>query len=207
MATYHFDQWAEYLAVTLTSNIASCDLSHQKIEKLRLNIHPKTYWPTRFKAIFHNHLVASNQNSNHQNGSSDIQFLYRNPCFIPADVNTRDPVASQFLKSVSKWQPDFYENAWNLNEQGSIPGLLRQLALRSFVTVMTDQLRHEGIALHEDFEVQFFDGENYKTWHYDTLVNELKRSLSLYLTHEKSRQLAANLCFKHKKNKDWFLAL
>jgi len=206
-ANYHFDHWAEYLAVTLAANITDCDLAHQPIEKLRLNIHPQTYWPLNYKVMLKNHLVASNHNINHQNGSSPVLFPYKNPSFIPADPKTRDPVALGFLKSVNKWQTDFYDTAWNLNQHDSIPGLVRQMALRSLSKVVTAQLKHQGFELDAHFEVQFFDGQNYKTFYYDHLVNELERCIALYLTHEKSRQLAANVCFKHKKNRDWFLSL
>ena len=206
-ANYHFDLWAEYLAVTLTSNLANYDLAENQLEKLRLYIDPQTQWPVRFKAVLHNHLVVSNAQSNHQDGSTHIQYLYRNPCFIPSNTHTKDPVAHHVLNTVSKWQPDFYANAWNLAERDSIPTLIRQLALRSFVKVLTAQLKYQGIELHENFDVQFFDGLNYKTFYYDSLVNELKDKSVLYLTHEKSKQLAADVCFKHKQNKLWFLNL
>lgn len=204
---YHFDLWAEYLAVTLANNLANCDLANNQLEKLRLYIDPQTQWPVRYKAVMHNHLIACNSQSNHQDGSTQIHYLYRNPCFIPSNANTKDSVTHQFLNTVSKWQPDFYENAWNLAEQASIPSIMRQLALRSFIKVLTAQLKYQGIQLQKNFDVQFFDGQNYKTFYYDSLVNELKDNCALYLTHNKSKQLAADVCFKHKQNKLWFLNL
>lgn len=208
MKAYHFDAWAEYLAVTLAENIARCDLGSAKLQKLRININPDTLWPQRYKALLDNHLVAHHpkQPNDHDDGSLDIQFYYRNPCYIPNSVP--DMVGQQFIKKAKQWQPDFYDDAWTLKQNGDgIPALLAQMGLRSLSKILPKQLEHQGIGLTKDFEVQFYDGSNYKSFYYDALLNQLKQSMNLYMHSDDGKKLAAKLCFKRKVNQDWFLSL
>jgi hypothetical protein len=205
---YHFDLWAEYLTVTLSENVAHCQLGSSKIKTIRITLSDQLNYPKAFKVILDNGLVAE---SKHQTPNSDhiyeIDYLYQSPCLIPFGKNITDPIAKHFCSAAKKINSDFLSDNWSLNNSKSIPSILRQLALRNISRIIAVQLRNQGIQMSDDFSLQYFDGSNYLSLSYDALRSDLVEQIQFYFKNSKIKKQAADLCFKHSNNKAWFNSL
>lgn len=206
--SYSFDQWAEYLTVTIAENISRCQLASNKVKKVRLTLNPKQNWPIHFKVIMDNDRVAQYPNQTaHSDASYDIDYMYACPCSIPNGQNIDDVVAKKFIPKAQSLDEAFFADAWSLSSNGCIPYLLRQLSFRSVSKLLAKQLQHQGVEMDNDFEVQFYDGENYQSFSYDSIKQELTRQMQFYMGNAQVKELASKLCFKHKINRDWFNSL
>ena len=56
---YVFDQWAEFLTVTICENISRCLLGQSKVKKVRLTLSEQSNWPVKFKVILDNELMSA----------------------------------------------------------------------------------------------------------------------------------------------------
>jgi hypothetical protein len=205
---YHFDEWAEFLTVTLADNISRCQLGHNKIKKVRLTLHEQSNWPVTFKVILDNELIAAYPNKQAlHDGSYGIDHLYNTPSAIPYGSNETDLAAKLFINQAKQLDPNFLSDNWSLRNKHSIPALMRQLAFRSMCSLMPIQLKHQGIDLSEDFSLQFFDGSNYLSFSYDAIKQAILEQSSYYLGNNAIKEAAANTCFKHNHNKSWFMQL
>jgi hypothetical protein len=202
---YHFDLWAEYLTVTLSTNIARCHLGNSQVKTIRIILSDALNYPESFKVILDNGLIAA---STHEKLNSDhiyeIDYLYQSPCLIPFGKNISDPVAKHFSSEAKKIDSDFLTNNWSLNNSKSIPSILRLFALRGVSQMLHKQISHQGINMTDDFSVQFFDGSNYLSLSYDALRSDLVEQMQFYFKNSKIKSQAADLCFKHTNNKKWF---
>jgi hypothetical protein len=205
---YHFDLWAEYLTVTLSENVARCQLGSGKIKTIRITLSDQLNYPKAFKVILDNGLVVE---SKHQIPNSDhiyeIDYLYQSPCLIPFGKNITDPIAKRFCSAAKKIDSDFLSDNWSLNNSKSILSILRQLALRNVSHIISDQLQNQGIQMSDDFSLQYFDGSNYLSLSYDALRSDLVEQIQFYFKNSNIKQQAADLCFKHPNNKAWFNSL
>lgn len=205
---YHFDLWAEFLTVTIAENIAHCQLADNRIKKVRINLSDHAHWPTAFKVILENNLIAPlNDKEANLDASHDIEYLYQCPSNIPFGKNIADPVSKLFIKTAKKHEANFLTDSWSLNNDSSIPALLKQLAFRSVSRILNYQLQSKGIRMSEDFTVQFFDGENYLSFPYDSLRQALIDQIQFYLGNEQIKDVVIKYCFKHSHNQKWFKQL
>lgn len=205
---YHFDSWAEFLTVTLAENVSRCQLGLNQVKKVRLSLAHKQNWPCHFKVILDNERVAQyNQHTPHSDASYDINYLYKSPSDIPNGHSIEDRVAKQFIPKALKEDDAFFADAWSLTSPGCIPYLLKLLAFRSASKMMSKQLSHQGVELTEDFSVQFYDGDNYLSFSYDAIKQELSRQIQFYMGNSGVKKMASQICFKHKINQDWFMSL
>jgi len=209
-SVYHFDRWAEFLTVTLAENIARCSIGQSSVQKVRIQLAPDQYWPVGYKAILENGLIANGPNTKPLPSDSTVnqlQYYYRNPTQLPKAHDDLDKVAEAFTAQAQKWDDSFYDDAWSLKLKDCIPALLRQLAFRSVSQMLAQQLKHQGIDMTEEFEVQFFDGENYLSFFYDGLSTDIKQQIGFYLGDERVLKLAAECCFSREENRRWFKSL
>jgi hypothetical protein len=205
---YYFDLWAEYLTVTLSENVARCQLGISKVKTIRITLSDGLNFPKAFKVILDNGLIApSTHEKPNTNHVYEIDYLYKSPSLIPFGKNITDPVTQLFSSQAKKIDPDFLSDNWSLNNQKSIPSLLRQLALRNVSTMIAKQLQHQGIDMTDDFSLQFFDGSNYLSLSYDALRQDLVEQIQFYFRQDKIRSKAAAVCFKHTHNQNWFNSL
>lgn len=207
---YHFDRWAEFLAVTLAENIARCSISQSPIHKVRIQLSHDQYWPIGYKAVLENGLVAKQAHQltiESDDSVNAVEYFYRCPTQLPKTKAVSDTVAEQFIPAAKKWDDAFYDDAWSLKLGDCIPALLLQLSFRSVVKLLPQQLKHQGLDISEDFSVQYYDGENFLSFIYDSVVDQLKRQIGFYLGDERVFNEALNLCFKHEENKKWFKQL
>lgn len=206
--SYHFDAWAEFLTVTLAENISRCQLGLNKVKKVRLSLMEKQNWPCHFKVILDNELVAPYSHKQaHSDASYDIDYIYKSPCDIPNGHAIDDIVAKKFIPKALEKDNAFFADAWSLTTSGCIPFLLRQLAFRSVSKLLSKQLENQGVELDPDFAVQFYDGDNYQSFPYDSIKQELTRQMQFYMGNSDVKRLASEICFKHKVNREWFINL
>lgn len=204
---YHFDRFAEFLNVTLAENIARCQLGLNKIHKVRIYLSKDKIWPSDLKVILDNELVATTSSEVHPDASSKIQYLYRSPSNIAKYSENASKVTTSFIEQAKALDKEFYNDAWSFNIGGCIPSLLTEFAFRNVTRNLAKQLKHQGIELSDDFAVQFHDGENFLSFSYDSLVQQLQQQIQFYLTDPNVKALAAKSCFKHPENQRWFLNL
>lgn len=206
---YHFDLWAEFLTVTLAENISRCQLGLNKVKKVRLSLADKQNWPCHFKVILDNERVAqyNHHKTPHSDASYDIDYMYKSPSDIPNGHSIDDIVAKHFIPKALKQDDAFFADAWSLTTSGCIPHLLKLLAFRSVSKMMEKQLNHQGVDLTDDFSVQFYDGENYLSFSYDAIKQDLSRQVQFYMGNLEVKKLATKICFKHKTNQEWFMDL
>ena len=204
---YHFDRFAEFLNVTLAENIARCQLGLNKIHKVRVYLDKDMVWPKNFKVILDNELVASAPSLANDDASYKINYLYDCPSNIAKYTEHSDKVTSPFITKAKEVDSEFYSDAWSLKMEGCIPSILKDLAFRNVCRNLPSQLKHQGIELSEDFEVQFHDGENFLSFSYDQLTQQLKQQIQFYLNNDQVKQLATTSCFKHSENQRWFTQL
>ena len=205
---YHFDLWAEFLTVTISENISRCQLGMNRVKKVRLSLVEKLNWPCHFKVILDNELVAQNPNKPARpDGGYEIEYIYRCPSHIPNGHNIEDGVAKSFIPKAMSLDEAFFEDAWSLTNTGCIPYLLKQLSFRSVSKLLSKQLEHQGVELDPEFSVQFYDGENFVSFPYDGIKQELVRQIGFYMGNPDVKKLASDICFKHPVNKKWFINL
>jgi len=204
---YHFDRFAEFLNVTLAENISRCHLGLNKIHKVRIYLNKEMIWPQNFKAILDNELVAPAQSEPNQDASFKIHYLYYCPSNISKYVENSDKVTMPFIEKAKAIDPAFYSDAWSMKMDGCIPSILKAFAFRNISRNLSKQLKHQGVELTHDFEVQFYDGENYLSFSYDNLLQHLKQQIQFYLSNDKVKNMVAQSCFKHIENQKWFLQL
>jgi hypothetical protein len=206
---YDFDRFAEYLCVTLAENTARCQLGFNKIQKVRVYTSPDKLWPTSFKVLLENELVAPIEPhcDTNQDASYDIEYAYRCPSAIPFEATQSDNITAPFIEQAKQQDSDFYSDAWSFNMPGCIPFLLKEIAYRNVTQNLARQLQHQGIAITDDFSVQFHDGENFLSFNYDNLTQQISQQIQFYLSNHQVKQLACDLCFKHSENKQWFMGL
>ena len=205
---YHFDQWAEFLAVTLSENVVRCQIGQNKVKKVRLTLNPDSNWPVTFKAILDNELIASYPSHNAlHDGAYDIDYMYSTACQVPYGTNITDAAAKAFINYAKSLDENFLSDTWSLENTSSIPSLLRQLSFRSLSDLLPKQLIHQGINLSDDFSVQFFDGNNYLSFSYDSIKQNIVNQLGYYFANSLIKEAAVKTCFKHKSNQEWFKAL
>lgn len=205
-AHYDFDRFAEFLCVTLAENVSRCHLGLNKIQKIRIYTSKDKLWPVSFKVILENELVATTNSNSQANeiGGNDIDYLYRCPSSIPFEANQAERITNPFIEDAKLLDNEFYRDSWSFSMDGCLPYLLKDMAFRSVTQGLAGQLTHQGLALTEDFSVQFHDGENFLSFNYDNLVQQIKQQIRFYLNHPAVKQLATDTCFKHAHNKDWF---
>ena len=206
---YDFDRFSEYLCVTFAENAARCQVGLNKIQRMRIYTRADALWPTSFKVLLDNELVAPMQNgmAANQDASYDIQYIYRCPSSIPFIASEANRITDPFIGQARQQDADFYKDAWSFNISGCLPFLLKEMAYRNVTLNLASQLQHLGIEITEDFSVQFHDGENFVSFNYDNLTQQIGQQIQFYLTHDKVKQLAADICFKHTQNKQWFMNL
>lgn len=206
---YWFDRWAEYLTVTLAENCSRCELGLNKIEKIRISLTQDALWPTSFKVIMDNGIIASLTKFSPANwdGSHPIQYIYKSPAQIPTSTHPLDDIARDFIKKAHMLDPDFYYQAWSFNQQDSVAHLLWSLSLRSVARIIHKQLIYQGIELSDNFNLQFFDGSNYQSFNYNEITHSLRMQSALYFKDKRILKLLAELCFKHPENRKWFESL
>ena len=205
---YVFDQWAEFLTVTICENISRCQLGQSKVKKVRLTLSEQSNWPVKFKVILDNELIAPFPgNTAFSDGSHEIDYVYQAPNQVPYGKNLADPVAKRFIEKAKSIDSNVLSDTWSLHTSNSIPSLLRQLAFRSMSTLIPKQLVHNDIAITADFALQFFDGSNYVSLSYDAIKQELSEQIQFYFANSEIKNAAANCCFKHSDNKAWFLSI
>lgn len=208
-AHYDFDRFAEFLCVTLAENTARCQLGLNKIQKIRVYTHPDKLWPTSFKVILENELVAAAPSDTQisKDAAHNIQYMYRCPSSIPYAASEANRITEPFIQLAKQHDDEFYADAWLFNMPGCLPYLLKELALRNVTLNLARQLQHQGIAITDDFSVQFYDGENYLSFNYDNLIQQIKQQMNFYLNNAAVKQLACDTCFHHGHNKQWFMSL
>lgn len=206
-AHYDFDRFAEYLCVTLAENTARCQLGSSKVKKVRIYTTTDKLWPTRFKVILDNELIAPVHSPINEDASHDIQYIYRCPSSIPFESSAARRITDPFIEQAKQIDTDFYRDAWSLNIPGCIPFLLREMAFRNVTRNLAKQLQHQGIDMTEDFSVQFHDGENYLSFNYDNITQQISQQINFYLNNPKVKEHAANISFKHPQNRQWFMRL
>lgn len=206
---YDFDRFAEYLCVTIADNVARCQLSQNKVQKVRIYTSNDALWPTAFKVLLENELVAPlhSHTISNADASYDISYRYRCPSAIPFKAAQASSITSPFIEQAKKMDTDFYTDAWSLSLPGCIPYLLKQVAYRNVSLNLAKQLQAQGIAISEEFSVQFHDGENFISFNYDNLTQQISQQIQFYLNDEKVKQIACDVCFKHPQNKQWFMSL
>lgn len=206
---YDFDRFAEFLCVTLAENAARCQLGLNKVQKIRVFTHADRLWPVSFKVILDNELVAPAHPSfkHNQDASYDINYYYRCPSSIPMLASESHRITDPFVMQAKALDSEFYADAWLLNMPGCLPYLLKDMAFRNVSRSLARQLQHQGIDISNDFSVQFHDGENFLSFNYDNLVQQIQQQIQFYLSNDKVKQLAADMCFKHPANKQWFMSL
>ncbi|GAA6134273.1 hypothetical protein NBRC116188_10620 [Oceaniserpentilla sp. 4NH20-0058] len=204
---YHFDRFAEFLNVTLAENIARCQLGLNKVHKIRIYLDKDKVWPKSYKVILDNELVANGNTSQNPDASYDIQYQYAIPSNIPKYLKRTDHCMSEFINKAKSIDPEFYGEAWSLSMHSCIPFILKEFAFRNVSQNLSKQLTYQGVALSPSFEVQFYDGENFLSFSYDSLVQQLKQQIQFYLTDPNVKALTAQSCFKHPDNQSWFLSL
>ncbi len=206
---YNFDRWAEYLTVTLAENCARCHLGSNRVKKIHINVSASTPYPPSYKVILDNELIA--QCNGHKKANSDasypIDYYYQSPSGISPKSFQLDPVANTFVKRATDLDNAFYVDGWSLKQPGSIPFLLMHMALRSVTKLLPKQLKHQGVELSEDFTVQFYDGQNYLSFFYDSLKQDLANQVAMYMTDKRIKTHASGVCFKHLENRHWFMEL
>jgi hypothetical protein len=207
--TYDFDRWAEYLTVTVAENTARCDRGHNKVKKIQLNFNEQSPNPLDFKVTLSNELIARNSSHTQSNEDSSypIDYSYQNPSSIALHGNAQDSTGKTFIQQATKLDNNFYGEGWALQLPGSIPNLLIQLSLRSTALMLPKQLEHLGVTLSDDFSVQFFKEGNYLSFFYEPLTSALRAQAALYLGNKRIKTLASGICFKHAKNRKWFMGL
>ncbi|MGR6871659.1 hypothetical protein ACU6U9_15325 [Pseudomonas sp. HK3] len=206
-AHYDFDRFAEYLCVTLADNAARCEHGLNKIQKIRVYTSKDKLWPTRFKVILDNELIASMQTHVNDDASHNIQYRYRCPSSIPFEANAGSRITNLFIEQAKSLDADFYREAWSFNIPGCLPFLLKELAYRNVTQNLAKQLQHQGIHTTDDFSVQFHDGENFLSFNYGNIAQQITQQIHFYLTDPKVKQLATDISFKHPQNKQWFMGL
>jgi len=204
---YHFDLWAEYLAVSLVENILRCQIG-QPVKKIRITFSKSNYWPIKFKVILDNELIAPFEDKTaDKDGSYEIEYNFQSPSSIPFGKNVNDPTAKQFIEKAKNLDPNFLKDSWDLEQIGSIPDLLLKLSFRSAIKLIPTLLNKKGLMVSEDLAVQFFDGENYLSFSYDAIRHALVEQSNLYLANKHVRALCSQTCFKHEHNIKWLAAL
>ena len=206
-AHYDFDRFAEYLCVTLAENTARCQLGSSHVKKIRIYTDQDKLWPTRFKVILDNELIAPVHSPLNEDASHDIQYIYRCPSSIPFESSAANRITDPFIEQAKQLDSDFYRDAWSFNMPGCIPFLLKEIAFRNVTLNLAKQLQHQGIDMTEDFSVQFHDGENYLSFNYDNITQQISQQMHFYLNNPKVKEQAANISFKHPQNKQWFMSL
>lgn len=204
---FYFDRFAEFLNVTLAENIARCQLGLNKVQKVRIHLDNDMIWPKSVKVILDNELVANSSNPLNDDASHDIKYMYQTPSNIPKYAQKADQVTDEFIKKAKAIDPEFYRDSWSLRMDGCLPVILKEFAYRNICKNLAAQLKHQGVELSDDFEVQFHNGENYLSYNYDNLIQHAKQQIQFYLSNPKVKQLAAEQCFKHSANQQWFKAL
>ncbi|NVK36583.1 MAG: hypothetical protein HWE18_01540 [Gammaproteobacteria bacterium] len=206
---YDFDRFAEFLCVTLAENTARCQLGLNKVQKVRIFTHSDQLWPVSFKVILDNELVAPPHPSlkPNQDASYDIQYYYRCPSSIPVSASEAQRITDPFILQAKALDAEFYADAWSFNMPGCLPYLLKDMAFRNVSRNLARQLKHQGIEISDDFSVQFHNGENFLSFNYDSLVQQIQQQIQFYLSHSNVKQLAADMCFAHAVNKQWFMGL
>ena len=205
---YVFDQWAEFLTVTICENICRCQLGQNKVKKVRLTLSEQSNWPIKFKVILDNELIAPFPgNQALSDGSHEIDYVFQAPSQVPYGRNLSDPVAKNFIEKAKSIDSNFLSDTWSLNTANSTPSLLRQLAFRSMNSLIPKELVHNDIAITADFALQFFDGNNYVSFSYDAIKQSLSEQIQYYFTNDEIKQAAAKCCFKHSDNQNWFLSI
>lgn len=204
---YDFDRFAEYLSVTLAENTARCQLGLNKIQKIRIYTSADKLWPTSFKVILENELVAPCAGEANDDASYNIQYMYRCPSDIPLEAAQAGPIAQSFIEKAKQLDGDFYSDAWSFSMPGCLPFLLKEMAYRNVTFTLARQLQHQGIEITDDFSMQFHDGDNFLSFNYDNLVQQISQQIQFYLSNPSVKQLACDVCFKHPQNKQWFMSL
>ena len=206
-AHYDFDRFAEYLCVTLAENTARCQQGLNKIHKIRIYTSNDKLWPINFKVILDNELIAPMSSPTNDDASHDIQYFYRCPSSIPFEASAADRITAPFIDQAKQLDPDFYSDAWSFKTADTLPSLLKNLAYRNVTHNLAKQLQHQGIDISPDFSVQFHDGDNYLSFNYDNITQQISQQIHFYLNNAKVKQLACDICFKHTQNKQWFMGI
>jgi len=206
---YHFDNWAEYLTLTLAENIARCHLGRNSVEKVKISVKRADNWPADFKVILDNNLVAPCNAHKQANGDASyaIDYVYPPNSKIPRQAKEIDPAGELMAKNARALDKAFYADAWLLEDTNGIASLLGKLALRSTAKLLNKQLHHQGVDLSEQFSVQYRDEDNYLSFSYEGIKQELTQLLKLYGNNKEIRKLAAQLYFKRPENRAWFMRL
>lgn len=207
---YHFDRWAEFFTVTLAENIARCSISQSPIQKVRIQLDNQQFWPVGYKAILENGLVikqAHQKALDNDPAVNAMEYYYRCPTQLPRFKQDADKIAEVFIPAAQKWDDAFYADAWSMKMGDCIPALLLNFAFRSACKLLPQQLKHQGLDISEDFSVQYYDGENFMSYFYDSMADALKRQIGFYLSDERVFNAATELCFKHSENRRWFKSL
>ena len=206
---YHFDNWAEYLTLTLAENIARCHLGHNSVEKVKISLKKDDNWPVNFKVILDNNLVAPCNAHKQANGDASyaIDYIYSPQSKIPHHPKEKDPAGQLMAKNAKALDKGFYEDAWVLEDANGIASLLRKLALRSTTRLLNKQLHQQGVDISDQFSVQYRDEDNYLSFSYEGIKQDLTQLLSLYGNNKEVKKLAAQLYFKRPENRAWFMRL
>jgi len=203
-ASYGFDTFAEYLAVTLAENIVRCSIGSNAVKRVRLGFQPEFHWPVTLKVILENDLVVTAPLTQpKEDGSFSIDYMYRCSALIPNSKQVEDKVAERFLTGAKKIDSDFYDDAWSLTIPGCVPSLMLKLAFRNLQSSLVHELKNKGVRLTPDFNVLFFNGNDYEIYSYDGIKQEIIRQIGFYLTDIKVKALAADCCFNHVQNREW----
>lgn len=209
---YWFDRWAEYLTVTVAENIARCTLASGPIQKVRIYLTPSLFRPAGFKVFTANGLIIGSTRHASMSGAADsstleLSYYYKSPCSIPAVPDVEDITAQSFITQAKEYDEHFYSDAWSLSHSEGIPALLRKLAFRSVSKLLPQQLHHQGIDLADELEVQFHDGENYRSFAYDAISAQLSRQIGFYLGDDRVFRMATETCLMRSENRHWFKTL
>jgi len=206
---YHFDNWAEYLTLTLAENIARCHLGRNSVEKVKISVKKADNWPVDFKVILDNNLVAPCNAHKQANvdASYAIDYIYTPNSKIPHLAKGIDHAGELMTKNARVLDKAFYADAWVLEGTNGIASLLRKLALRSTAKLLNKQLHHQGVDISEQFSVQYRDEDNYLSFSYEGIKQELTQLLKLYGNNKEIKKLAAQLYFKRPENRAWFMRL
>lgn len=202
---YWFDRWAEYLTVTLAENCSRCELGLNKVDKIRITLTPEHLWPSSFKVILDNGIIAplAKSAAKEWDGSHPVQYIYKSPANIPMSVQAVDAIAKDFIKKARTLDPDFYAQSWSFEQKDGMAHLLWGLALRSTGRLIHKQLIHQGVELTESFNLQYFDGNNFQSFNYNEATHALSQQAQLYFRDKRIVKLLSELCFKHPENRQW----
>ncbi len=206
---YHFDNWAEYLTLTLAENIARCHLGHNSVEKVKIGVKRSGNWPVNFKVILDNNLVAPCNAHKQVNGDASyaIDYIYTPTSKIPRHAKGKDPAGEFMAKKAKLLDKTFYADVWLFEDPNGIASLLRNLALRSTARLLSKQLNHQGVDLSDQFTVQYRDEDNYLSFSYEGIKQDLSQLLNLYGNNKEIKKLAAQMYFKRPENRAWFMGL